>query len=121
MEVRKEQLNILLHAMKDVVQTKNCPDWVAAKLNKAVKEAKEFKVQEEPTADLMEYIPVEVGGLCQSNVANDPCTYKVLEESDTVQGVRLFHIQIMKGNKQNPPGTIIHNVPMDRLIGVKNV
>ena len=119
MEVSKEQLNILLHAMKDVVQTKNCPDWVKAKLNKAVKEAKEFKVQE-ASEELMEYVPVEVGGLCKSNVAGDPCTYKVLEESDTVQGVRLFHIQIVKGNKQNPPGTVVHNVPMDKLIGVQN-
>lgn len=121
MEVRKEQLNILLHAMKDIVQTKNCPDWVAAKLNKAVKEAKEYKVEEPEQEELIEYVPIEVGSLCTSSVAGDPCTYKVLEESDTVQGVRLFHIQIMKGNKQNPPGTIIHNVPMDRLIGVNNV
>ena len=41
MEVYREQLNILLHAMKAVVQTKGCPDWVAYKLNAAVKEAKE--------------------------------------------------------------------------------
>ena len=43
MEVYREQLNILLHAMKAVVQTKGCPDWVAYKLNAAVKEAKEYK------------------------------------------------------------------------------
>ena len=42
MEVYREQLNILLHAMKAVVQTKGCPDWVAYKLNAAVKEAKEY-------------------------------------------------------------------------------
>lgn len=119
MEVCKEQLNILLRAMKSIVQTKNCPEWVSAKLNKAVKEAKEYKVEHNVHEEMMEYVPIEIGCLCQSNVPNDPCTYKVLEETDPVAGVRLFNIQIMKGNKQNPPGTIIHNVAIDKLIGVK--
>ena len=51
MEVYREQLNILLHAMKAVVQTKGCPDWVAYKLNAAVKEAKEYEAKDKERKD----------------------------------------------------------------------
>lgn len=110
MAVCKEQLNILLHAMKSVVQTKGCPDWVAYKLNAAVKEAKEYKVPEEEQVE-RKYTDLHIGMKCKSTTPGDTCTYEIVSETDPLQGVRMFNIRIIATRGKDPLGYIIPNVP----------
>lgn len=112
MEVYREQLNILLHAMKAVVQTKGCPDWVAYKLNAAVKEAKEYKpTGNEVGAVERKYTELHIGMKCKSTTPGDTCTYEIVSETDPLQGVRMFNIRIISTRGKDPLGYIIPNVP----------
>ena len=108
MEVCKEQLNILLHAMKDVVQTKGCPDWVSYKLNTAVKEAKQYKPAEQ---EEKVYCDLYMGMKCKSTTPNDSCIYQIVGESDPVQGIRMFNLRILSTKAKDPVGYVINNVP----------
>lgn len=110
MEVKREQLNILLHAMKEIVQTNNCPEWVVNKITKAVKEAKEFKETEvEPEEKV--YCELYIGMKVHSTTPGDTCTYIIESESDPVQGVRLFNLKIIATKAKDPIGYVICNVP----------
>ena len=40
MDLKTQQLNILIETMRDVIKAKTCPDWVARKLADGVKRAK---------------------------------------------------------------------------------
>ena len=40
MDLKTQQLNILMETMRDVIKAKTCPDWVARKLADGVKRAK---------------------------------------------------------------------------------
>lgn len=118
MEVKAEQLNILLNAIKDIVRSNHCPDWVAKKLTTAVKNAKEYNKGESSvpvatsTYEVDETVrPFVVNEQVISTVENDICLYKIVNILDPVGGVTLYNLQILKGNKANPPGMIIHNIP----------
>ena len=54
-----------------------------------------------------------------SNVENDPCLYEVVEVLLPVGGVNLYNLKILTGNKNNPPGLIIHNIPETLLQHIK--
>lgn len=112
MEVYREQLNILLHAMKAVVQTKGCPDWVAYKLNAAVKEAKEYKpTGNEVGAAEKKFCELYPGMHVHSTTPGDTCVYEVVSEADPIQGVRLFNLRIISTRAKDPVGYTILNVP----------
>lgn len=126
MEIRAEQLNILLHAIKDIVKNKNCPDWVAKRLTDAVKNAKNQQVNNSSTnQETKQYVidtelkPFVIDEIVASNVENDICLYKIIEILDKVGGITLYNLQIINGNKDNPPGLIIHNIPETLLVHIK--
>lgn len=126
MEIRAEQLNILLHAIKDIVKNKNCPDWVAKRLTDAVKNAKNQQVDNSSTnQETKQYVidtelkPFVIDEIVASNVENDICLYKIIDILDKVGGITLYNLQIINGNKDNPPGLIIHNIPETLLVHIK--
>lgn len=126
MEIRAEQLNILLHAIKDIVKNKNCPDWVAKRLTDAVKNAKNQQTDNSSTnQETKQYVidtelkPFVIDEIVASNVENDICLYKIIDILDKVGGITLYNLQIINGNKDNPPGLIIHNIPETLLVHIK--
>ena len=117
MDICTEQLNILSSALRDIVMTKGCPQWVEEKIRKAMAAAKAYRPKEEEQIEEYVYHPIEVGNLVKNNSKDDGCVYQVLEEADPVQGVRLFNVRIMKSTSKNDPvGYIAHNVPETMLV-----
>ena len=123
-DIRKEQLNILLNGIKKEVGSKNCPDWIARDLTIAVKNAKSVNSENiEKSTDKVEieetYRPFEVNDKVTSNVNDDECIYQIIGQSDPINGINLFTLKIIKGNKTNPPGYIVYNVPETMLLHIK--
>ena len=123
-DIRREQLNILLNSIKKIVNSKNCPDWIARDLTNAVKNAKNLNSENiEKTTNTVEieetYRPFELNDKVISNVEGDVCVYQIIGQSDPINNINLFTLKIIKGNKTNPPGHIVHNVPETMLLHIK--
>ena len=125
MDLKTQQLNILIETMRDVIKAKTCPDWVARKLADGVKRAKTLGNEPAEVEEFSEYTvdytvrPFEINECVVSNVKDDKCLYRILEQSDPIDGVNLYTLRIEKGNKANPPGYIVHNVPETMLNHIK--
>lgn len=124
MDVRLEQLNILMNEIRVVISNKNCPEWIIKRLGEGVKKAKAVKETDEPTVSQYEpdYTsrPFVVGENVISNIDDGNCVYEIVEQQDPIDNVNLFVLKIIKGNKNNPPATLIHNVPETMLLHIKN-
>ncbi len=125
MDLKTQQLNILMETMRDVIKAKTCPDWVARKLADGVKRAKTLGNEPAEVEEFSEYTvdytvrPFEINECVVSNIKDDKCLYRILEQSDPIDGVNLYTLRIEKGNKANPPGYIVHNVPETILNHIK--
>lgn len=125
MDKHVEQLNILLQAIKDIVKTRACPDWVSKRLADAVKRAKELQPNDIESVPGNKYIadpilkPFTVGEKVISNIQNDICLYEIIDILLPVGGINLYNVKILEGNKDNPPGMIVHNVPETILQHIK--
>ena len=125
MDLKTQQLNILMETMRDVIKAKTCPDWVARKLADGVKRAKTLGNEPAEVEEFSEYTvdytvrPFEINECVVSNVKDDKCLYRILEQSDPIDGVNLYTLRIEKGNKANPPGYVVHNVPETILNHIK--
>lgn len=125
MDLKTQQLNILMETMRDVIKAKTCPDWVARKLADGVKRAKTLSNEPAEVEEFSEYTvdytvrPFEINECVVSNIKDDKCLYRILEQSDPIDGVNLYTLRIEKGNKTNPPGYIVHNVPETILNHIK--
>lgn len=123
-DIRKEQLNILLNCIKKVVSNKNCPEWIARDLTIGVKNAKSINSEnitsQTNAIEIDEtYRPFEINDKVVSNVEGDECIYQIIGQSDPINNINLFTIKIIKGNKSNPPGYIVYNVPETILLHIK--
>ena len=125
MDLKTQQLNILMETMRDVIKAKTCPDWVARKLADGVKRAKTLGNEPAEVEEFSEYTvdytvrPFEINECVVSNVKDDKWLYRILEQSDPIDGVNLYTLRIEKGNKANPPGYVVHNVPETMLNHIK--
>lgn len=123
MDVKTQQLNILMETIREIVKAKTCPEWVIRKLTNGVKQAKSVSgdTQDEPTyeADPV-YKPYTVGETVMSNIPNDRCLYKIMEQVDPINGVNLYTLRIERGDKSNPAGYIVYNVPESSLCHIKD-
>ena len=123
MDLKTQQLNILMETMRDVIKAKTCPDWVARKLADGVKRAKGLTENSESTEGSYEidytYKPFEINECVASNIENDNCLYRIIEQVDPINNVNLYTLRIEKGNKDNPAGYIIYNVPETKLQHIK--
>ena len=125
MDLKTQQLNILMETMRDVIKAKTCPDWVARKLADGVKRAKTLGQEPAEVEEFSEYTvdytvrPFEINECVVSNIKDDKCLYRIIEQSDPIDGVNLYTLRIEKGNKANPPGYVVHNVPETMLNHIK--
>lgn len=126
MDIKTEQLNILLNGIKKVVGSKNCPEWIAKSLTQTVKNAKDLSSDKIPnnTTNSHEidytYKPFNINDNVVSNIQDDTCLYKIIAQHDPINNINLFTLQIIEGNKTNPPGTMIYNVPETMLLHIKD-
>ena len=125
MDLKTQQLNILMETMRDVIKAKTCPDWVARKLADGEKRAKTLGQEPAEVEEFSEYTvdytvrPFEINECVVSNIKDDKCLYRIIEQSDPIDGVNLYTLRIEKGNKANPPGYVVHNVPETILNHIK--
>lgn len=122
MDTKTQQLNILMTTIRDIVKAKTCPEWIIKKLTEGVKKAK--TLQNTDTNDNNYeidnvYREFTIGEQVISNVENDQCLYEIIDKSDPINGINLFTVKIIKGNKNNPAGYIIYNVPETMLYHIK--
>lgn len=118
-DIIRQQRDILFNACKSIAIDKKCPDWISKILTTAAMNAKklqnnEYVANQDNTYALSNKL--EVGAIVKSNVKNDKCFYKILKEGLVVQDVQLYDIQIVKGDKNNPEGHIVYNVPATMLV-----
>lgn len=117
-----EQLNILMGAIRTIVTNKNCPDWIYRRLSDAVRQAKEKgdSSSSNPAYEVDNvYREFVVGERVLSNVKDDSCLYEITGQSDPINNINLFTLRIVEGNKSNPSGYIIYNVPETMLQHIK--
>lgn len=128
MEVKVEQLNILMNAIRTIVKNNNCPEWISKRLTEAVKDAKSYISKQQSTCnnDIVadtEIRPFELNDIVISNISDDNCVYQIIGQSDPINGVNLFTLKIIKSKNststKNPIGYIIHNVPETQLQHIK--
>lgn len=126
MDVKTQQLNIMMEAIRQIVRVKTCPPWVVGKLTDAVKKAKTLtEGNSSGTENFSEY---EVDYTCRpfnlneraiSTIENDTCLYEIIGICDPINGINLYNVKIVKGNKNNPTGYIVYNVPETKLQHIK--
>lgn len=128
--VERQQLRMLVEAIKKIVTNPRTPNWIKNPLETAVREAKALKpstspVQEktDPEGPKMEDPePVElcIGCVCKnSEMPEDECLYEIVREGLAIDGVQLYDVKVVKGDKRTPKGVIQHNVPATLLFGIQ--
>lgn len=118
-DIVRQQRDILFNACKNIATDKKCPDWISKILTTAAMNAKKLQNVEHVAQQDSAYAlsdRLEVGAIVKSNVKNDTCIYKIIKEGLVVQDVQLYDVQILKGDKKNPEGHIVYNVPATMLI-----
>lgn len=116
-DVIRKQRDILFEACKQVATNKRCPDWIAGALKTAVLEAR--KIEQEDFPELGNDQPkidnsaIKVGDYVTANLYGTECKYYVSIESNTVEGIRLFHLQFVEG--ENRGRNVSYNVPETML------
>jgi len=116
-DIIRQQRDLLFESCKKVATDKKCPDWIAKILSSAAMNAK--KMQENVTETTSEFtLSKELGlnAIVKSNKKSDSCIYKIVRVGDIIQDIQLYDVVIIKGNTQNPEGTVIHNVPASMLV-----
>ena len=117
-----EQLNILMNAIRTIVTNKKCPDWIYIRLSDAVRQAKEYSnsSSSNPGYEIdTVYRDFVLGERVLSNVKDDKCLYEIIGQSDPINNINLFTLRIVEGNKSNPTGYIVYNVPETMLQHIK--
>mgnify|MGYP004447407653 FL=1 len=126
--IERQQLRMLVEAIRKIVTNPRTPKWVANPLETAVREAKAIKpsetkvvqktAPEEPIEP--EEIALEVGCLCVDDLeSSDTCQYLIIREGLVIDGIQLFDVRVVKGDKKTPKGTVMHNVPSTYLRAVR--
>lgn len=130
--VEKQQLKIIVEAIKKIVTNPRTPNWVKNPLEEAVKTAKALsksdsaaasvtaQVESEKPVEALETAPMEIGATCVDALdPNDECRYKVIDKGLEIDHVQLWTVKVTKGDKKTPVGTVMHNVPENYLRAVQ--
>lgn len=129
----KQPIQILVDAIKKVVTHSRTPDWIKRDLEAAVKEARSAyksvdsssrvdpgrdsesssealdmrEADRQPTSSQL-----AVGALCADALSEeDSCLYEITAEGMTIDGVKLWDVRVVRGDKRTPAGVTVHNVP----------
>lgn len=128
--VERQQLRMLVEAIKKIVTNQRTPNWIKNPLETAVREAKALKpstspvqektAQEGPKMEYMEPVELCLGCICKnSEMPEDECLYEIVREGLAIDGVQLYDVKVVKGDKRTPRGIIQHNVPSTLLFGIQ--
>lgn len=129
-----EQLKMVVEAVRKIVTCSRTPLWIKQPLESAVRSAKglkdvnsidtqaEPKKAPEPAKKLEETDPdraLGVGVKCRDLLnEEDTCLYEITAVGMVIEGVQLFDVRVLRGDKKTPKGTLMHNVPSNYLIAV---
>jgi hypothetical protein len=140
--IERQQLRILVDAIKKIVTHPRTPNWIKNPLEDAVKSAKELskasnKNASSITAAISENVsepaknenyamsePIELDLSVECRDALDPrdtCRYVIVRRSLVVEGVQLWDVRVSVGDSKTPVGVVIHNVPSDHLLGLRRL
>ena len=131
--IERQQLRMLVEAIRKIVTNQRTPNWVKNPLERALREAKALKtsapqvqektVPEEPEIrEVPEVQEVElcIGCICKnSEMAEDECLYEIVREGLVIDGIQLYDVKVVKGDRRTPRGVIQHNVPATLLFGIQ--
>lgn len=130
--VEKQQLKIIVEAIKKIVTNPRTPNWVKNPLEEAVKTAKALsksdsaasgvtvQVESKTPVEAMETAPMEIGATCVDALdPKDECRYRVIDKGIEIDHVQLWTVKVTKGDKKTPAGTVMHNVPENYLRAVR--
>lgn len=117
MSKAEKQRDILFEACKKIATNKRTPDWISGALTQAVMAAKAVQddIWDEGLNSIIEpkvQLPPAIGKLAHIDMLDNlPYKIKLLSESEEVEGVRLWHVQIVEGTGPHKVGAIVYNVP----------
>ena len=115
-EIIRNQRDILFNACKSVVKDKKCPDWISKVLTTAAINAKQLQKDIVVKTEIPLSNELKIDAIVKSNIDNDNCIYKIVNVGPEIQGIQLYDVVIVKGNADNPEGSVIHNVPSTSLV-----
>lgn len=115
-EIIRNQRDILFNACKSVVKDKKCPDWISKVLTTAAINAKQLQKDVVVKTEIPLSNELKIDAIVKSNIAKDNCIYKIVNVGPEIQGIQLYDVVIVKGNANNPEGSVIHNVPSTSLV-----
>ena len=134
LSVERQQLRMLVDAIKKIVTNPRTPNWIKNPLETAVKDAKSIKPYtsqaEAETApetsknekEMLPPVELDVGVECVDALdPGDKCLYRVTRRGLAIDGVQLFDVQVSRGDKKTPVGTTMHNVPATYLRPVRRL
>lgn len=118
MSREQKQRDILFDAIKRIATNKRTPEWISGALTQAVMAAKQVTDDVDlNSVSLDEHVihnnnPVAVGKLAQMDTLdNTHYVIKILTQSEEVEGITLWHVQIVQGKGPHAVGSIVYNVP----------
>jgi len=135
-DTKRQQIKILVEAIRKIATNPRTPSWIKNPLENAVKEAKALQPSEhlaetekateqysmahaEPTAQ-EQHIDNEVGVECVDALdPRDGCLYKIVRRGLVIEGVQLWDALVLRGDKKTPAGVTILNVPNHYLRAVR--
>lgn len=116
-DIIRKQRDIVFEACKQVATNKNCPSWAAKILSTAAMQAKKLQDTEYEVTDNFALSKTkELNSIVATNKYNDKCIYKIIKIGQIIQDVQLYDLVVIKGNKSNPEGSILYNVPESWIV-----
>ena len=127
--VERQQCRMLVEAIKKIVTNPRTPNWIKNPLETAVRDAKALKpsiqsAEEKKAPEPSVTAPIELDVDIECMDALDPgdkCLYKIIRKGMEIDGVQLWDVVVLRGDKKTPVGVTMHNVPSTYLRGVRRL
>lgn len=127
--IERQQCRILVEAIKKIVTNPRTPNWIKNPLETAVRDAKSLKPsiqtaeeKKDPEPVVTAPVALDVGIECVDALdPGDKCLYKISRKGMEIDGVQLWDVVVLRGDKKTPAGVTMHNVPATYLRGVRRL
>lgn len=113
LELVKQQRTILLEALKTIATNTKTPKWISELCKREVTKARSLSTTEQEPVQYTgaQNASFEPGDIVRPVDETDKCVYQIVSLSTNIEGVNLWNIRILKGDRNNPVGFVVSNVP----------
>ena len=110
LELVKEQRHILSETLKKIATNRNTPAWICETCRLGIDKARTLE-----TNCSTDSVTFSVGDIVSNIDRKDKCKYQLLSISTELDGIRLWNVRIVSGDRNNPPGLTVCNIPENKF------